>query len=284
MAILKVAVNQIVRIPELLTETGAPFTGRVVSNDIQTLTIEFEPEMGIRAGAQREGLMTMTWEADGSPRTCPVLIRKVEGNQVLCQIVIDERRQSVRARCDIELYFSAIDPAHLSDLAEKIMARVNTTIEPEASIESLLRSEVTDETMRAELSAIRLMIEKLTQQVERLSQIVEDKGQSVPGREVLALDVVDCSATGLMIRHHTPLTVGTLVKMRMTFKSPPRASLECIGVVVRSEARANPARGGTLYDMGVRFTHIHEMDRECIVRQIFKVQRNMLRDRKLAVR
>ena len=98
------------------------------------------------------------------------------------------------------------------------------------------------------------------------------------------MDVIDCSATGLMFRHHTPLTIGTLVRMRVLFKAPPRTNIDCIGVIVRNESRANSARGGNLYDMGVRFTHIHEMDRECIVRQIFKVQRNQLRDRKLSGR
>jgi hypothetical protein len=284
MAILKVAANQSVRIPDLLTESGAPFVGRVITNDGGLVAIEHDPNLKIRGGGQREGLMTMTWESESGGRTCPVLIRRVEPGRLLCQIVIDERRQSVRARCDVELYFSVVDPNDLSDFAERIMARVSPTGDQESNIDALFRSDVQDESLRAELAAIRSLIERLTHQVERLSQVVEERGQAVPGREMLALDVADCSATGLLFRHHSPLSVGTIIKMRITFKSPPRSSLECIGVIVRCDARANHARGGTQYELGVRFTHIHEADRECIVRQIFRVQRNHIRDRKLAGR
>lgn len=284
-AILKVAINQVVQIPDLETESGNDFIGRVKANEGEMIVIEHDPQTKLApSGHRAERLLTMIWRTEGGERTCPILLRQVREGEIACQMVIDERRQSVRARCDLEMYFTVLDPVHVGEVIDSVMARVNADNEPEKFLEHLLRVEIEDDALRTELNTIRGMIERLTLQVERLAQAVEERSGRTTSKELQALDVNDCSATGLSFRHDAQLMIGTMLKVRLVFNSVPKMMFDCVGVIVRSESRAGQSRYPEQFDMGIRFTHIHEADREAIVRHIFKVQRNLLRDRRLSAR
>ncbi|MRR32373.1 hypothetical protein EG834_19065, partial [bacterium] len=72
-------------------------------------------------------------------------------------------------------------------------------------------------------------------------------------------------------------------RLEMKLRATPAIRIECMGAVVRC---ARMQRAGDdpseRYDVGVRFTHIHEADRERLIHHLFKVQRHLLRDRKEA--
>ena len=281
MAVLNVAKNQIVRIPDLQMEEGSSFTGVIKSSDGQNLIIEHSEELEVKSnGVNHDEIYNMTWDVGDKKRSCPVVIRNLGKREIGCQIVIEERRESIRVHCEVEMFFTPIDPDDVAEIAKKVMGRVATAEDPESGVESLLNMDVQDDVLRSELSALRIMVEKISQQVEYLTGVVEGETGPGGGQEVRAEEVVDCSATGLAFLNPESIGIGTFLKARLIFNSMPKLRVECVGVVVRCEPHATRPNQPEKFNIGYRFTHIHESEREQIIRHVFRIERSMLRDRR----
>ena len=278
MAVLDVGVNQVVRIPDLQCQDGKILTGRVKSYDGTSLVVTHQALVKGN-GNIKDRTFLMTWEVGEQTRSCPILINDLAEGELTCQIVISERRESLRIRCDVGLTFSPIDEEELAGLADEIMSRLNPIVEAESETESLMRSTDPEDALRMEVVMIRRLLERLTNQVEHLTHVMEGSPTASPEGQSTALEVMDCSASGVAIRHSESIPPGTFLRLRMEFQTIPKMKIECLGVVVRSESRTNRPQHADDHDVGIRFTHIHEADRERIVRHIFRVQRNHLRDR-----
>lgn len=198
------------------------------------------------------------------------------------QVSNDEKRDSLRLHCDVDVHFHTLKPEELNSMADTLLGRVNPTLEPESVVEEIMHSESHEEALRSEMTLVRRLLEKLTMQMDHLTQVVEGRNIQLVRPEFQPLEVVDCSATGVAMRLREAMPIGTYLKLRLDFKTLPKMSLECIGVAVRCGEETDDRGIGAYHEIGVRFTHIHETDRERIVRHLFKIQRNMLRDRRAA--
>lgn len=283
MATLNIALHQDVKIPELLMSNGKSFSGRVESNEAESLVVRFDPKLQARKESRNSNeLYIMTWTSNSRNQSSPVLVRKIAKGELVCQVVIEERRRSIRVHCDLSLVVQIIEPDALAETVEELMSRVGPEGEPESVVERLLRPEIQDDALRVELNTIRELIDHLSSQVDHLTRVVEGDSAPVNEGEIEVNEVLDCSATGLAFRHETAFEVGSFFKAHLEFHQTPKVTVDCIGVIVRTESRSDQARHTDQFDHGLRFTHIHEEDRERIVRQVFKVQRSLLRDRKVA--
>lgn len=283
MSVLKVAQGQAVTIPDLLFEDGRVFAGTVGSNDGERLVIDHDPEVRPRIDGQTpDRVYTLTWEVGDQSRSCPLLIRSRSGGKLVCKVVIEERRESLRVRCAVQMSYSKIDPASLNHVAEQLLACVTPSDAPEAGLEvkRMLRARQHEDESQSELAAIRRLMEKLVAQVDRLTRIAEGQRSLPEQADARALEVLDCSASGVAFRGRAALPAGTFLKIRLEFDSVPRTQIEAVGVIVRCEPRSASATFSDQFDIGVRFTHIHESDRERIVRHLFRVQRDQIRDRR----
>jgi hypothetical protein len=224
----------------------------------------------------------MLWGTGENSRSCPVVLIGRSKGKLVCKVAIEERRESLRVRCAVEMHFTPIAPADLNRVAEEVLARVDPIEDPDSEVKSLLRLKGRSDESQSELAAIRRLLERLVQQVDYLTRVAEGHRAVAIGGETRALEVLDCSSSGLAIRHGEALQAGSYLKIRLVFDSAPRIEVRCVGAVVRCQSTACADPNGRSYEIGIRFTHIHESNRERIVRHIFRVQRDQLRDRRAA--
>jgi c-di-GMP-binding flagellar brake protein YcgR len=97
------------------------------------------------------------------------------------------------------------------------------------------------------------------------------------------LAVVDCSSLGVGFIASNSMATGDYLRIDMKLRATPAIHIECMGCIVRCMRMERQQDGPERYDVGVRFTHIHESDRERLIHHLFKVQRRLLRDRKEAL-
>jgi hypothetical protein len=283
MPVLKFAENQLIRIPELQFTDGANFSGRVKAGEGETLVVRYDKEIPAKIlQEQANRPVAMLWEIQGEQHSCPVRVHPRGDGELQCRIVIEEKRQSLRMRVDVDMYFSPVDENHLREAAEAVMSRVQASTEADSEADRLMRAENQEEALLNEVKLIRRGIEKLSQQIEHLTSFFDGRAEGSRAEDVKALEVLDCSATGLAFRHYESFPLGTFLKIDLQFHSAPKCAIECIGRVARVDHRTAEPDHPDQFNIGVNFSHIHESDRERIVRQIFKVRRNLLRDRRAA--
>ncbi len=282
MAVLNIGEEKLVRIPDLPMSDGHAFVGRVKSNQGESLKLTHSTEVTVQS-AGSDHVYNMTWEADGKTQMAPVVVRSFSAGEIVCQLVIEEKRSSLRLRCDVDLFITPIGPDAVGEVAARLMSRIPTGPVVESQVESLMRVEQQEDSVGAELTLIRILLEKLLGQMEHMTNVIEGRDTGKEAAEVEIADVNDISATGLSMRDATNLEVGTFIKLRLVFRAVPKTTIHCVGVVVRSSERADAGEdSNTRFEMGVRYTHIHEADRERIYNQIFKAQRSQLRDLSMA--
>lgn len=282
MAVLNVGAEKLVRIPDLPMSDGHAFIGRVKSNHGESLKLTHSTEVTVQS-AGSDHVYNMTWEVDGKTQTAPIVVRSFSAGEIVCQLVIEEKRASLRLRCDMDLFVTPITPEAVSEVAAKLMSRIPTGPVVESQVETMMRVEQQEDSVGAELTLIRVLLERLLGQMEHMTNVIEGRDTREEGPEIEIADVSDISATGLSMRDGVSLDVGTFVKLRLVFRAVPKTTIHCVGVVVRAFERGDAVEdSNTCFEMGVRFTHIHEADRERIYNQIFKAQRTHLRDISMA--
>lgn len=275
--------NQFVEIVDLKLDNGECFSGQVKSSEPTKLVIEHDPEVTLaELESHRNRPLTLRWRAKGSKHRCRVSIIDYRHGELTCKIIVEELRDSLRVRCNMELFYSEISEHEVPNVAEQLLSKVDAENGSESEAGKLLNGDDEENRLHGEMVAVRRLLEKMSNQLERLTQIVEGGGEqsSTDGRS--AREVLDCSASGLAFRTSEPITPGTALKLKLVFDSAPKTTVECVGSVARCRRRVNETLHTDHYDVGIRFTHIHEIDRERIIRHIFKVQRMHLRDRHAA--
>jgi len=284
--IVDIACGQGVQIPALQLTSGQEFRGTVKSSDGEMLVLELEADPRGCIPVVADKVLVMTWNADGIQRACPILIRSRQPRTLSVRVVIQERREAPRVRADMQLAYEVIAADQVKETADEVMAQVNTLSEPESEAFQLLRKD--DDPLaelRQDMHDLRQMLGELMTKVDDLTAIVSGtKPQSARGRILQPLTILNCSSTGVGFLAREPHKEGDYLRMRITLRTSPQAVIDCMGVVMREARCERPASQSGLppHDIGVRFTHIHEADRERLIHYLFKVQRRILRDLKEA--
>lgn len=273
--------NQVVEIPDLhMGKPGEKFVGQIVSSSGGMIVIAHDwTALNLSAG-DRERSFILTWADESGKKFHPVRIVKDAPGRLECRFVYDEKRESLRIKCDVDVWFTLIEETALADTANTILSRVSSAVESESEVDRLMRSDQEEDALHGEIVAIRKLLERLSDQMDRLIAATEGNAPAPEPAERQAADVLDISATGLQFRHESSLKSGDYVKLKLKFRGTPGPPIEAVGVVARCRVRANESFHPEHYNFGIQFTHIRENDREIVVRHIFKVQRNILRERK----
>ena len=280
MASLNLSAGQQVKIPEVLLSDGSGFLGTVRATDGQTVVIELSRDAsgGLPARISVDG--RMSWKDETGERHCPVSVRERVKNAVIVRVRVDERREAPRLRVDMQVEYRLVPENEVEQVTEEVMARINSL--DEQSIESiqLLRTgEDPINNLREEIVMMREMLSDLMQKVDDLTTIVRGGKPATSNEMTQPLAIQNCSATGIGLVTAEEAAQGRSLRLRLTLRTSPPAVIDCMGELAR-HARAEGTQGR--FDWGVRFTHIHESDRERLIHYLFKIQRRMLRDMKEA--
>lgn len=283
MAVLDLIQGQSVQIPAIQLTDGQPFSGLVRATQGDTVAIELPPgALGV-IPAKVEGSCVLTWKVDGAQRACPVTVRSKSSRAMVVQAVVQERREAHRLRAEVRLTYEVIPAEHVSEVAAAVMARPSALGEPVSESTRLLRTiEDPIEQVRKEIADLRSMMNLLVGRIDLLTQLVAsgEKPKSVYAIKT-PLAINNCSSSGLGFMADEFYEEGQYLRLHVTLCTTPQVDFDCMGAVVRS-IPLDPAPTSPLprYETGVRFTHIHESDREHLIHYLFKVQRRMLRDMK----
>ena len=285
MAVLDIALGQVVSIPALQLTNGEVFEGQVRASDGEKLVIEISKDNDGRVPDSADETCVLVWECNGMRRTVPILVRSKSTHAIVGQIIIQEQRRSPRVRVEMQLTYELVLPAQIRDIAEEVMARVNS-LDNEASETTQLLQNIEDPIgeIRGELNILREMVSELIVKVDDLTHMMSGDAPRSSHRYKHPLGIQNCSGTGLGFIASEPHLEGEYLRMNMSMRTVPPTVIDCMAVVVRCSPLDPPAgqEQSKRYDIGVQFSHIHEVDREKLIRYLFKVQRRTLRDRREA--
>lgn len=274
-----------VQIPALQLSSGRSFKGVVRATDGENMVLGVENELvGELPPLSGQQEYDLTWTVDGVQRTCPVHATPKGPRLLVVTVAIKERREAQRLILDLTLTYEVIASDAVSETAEAVLAKLNTYEQPGSEANRLMHAEDDPiQILKGEISTLREAIFDLTRKMESLTLLIESGGAHGGTKIEKPLAVSNCSNTGLGFIGSRPHPEGTYFKMHLRLPMVPMAEIDCVGVVVRCD-RTEPLHSGEpeKFDFGVRFSHIHENDRERIIQYMFKMQRRMLRDRKEA--
>lgn len=286
MAILAVAHGQAIQIPAIQLTDGSVFRGVIKASDGTTLAIELDPDVTGVIPDRVDETLAVNWQTGGIQRSCPILVRSKSSRAIVGQVIIQERREAPRVRVEMQLTYEAIPNEKVKEVADEVLACVNMIGDPENQVHQLLRSETDPLTaLREEIASLRDRINEMIVRIEDLAAIVA--GGKAPGASGTArqpVAIMNCSSMGIGILTREIFNEGQYLRLSITLNTVPRTVIDCMGVVVRCVVldQAAPDRGPADYDVGVRYTHIHESDRERLIHYLFQAQRRLLRDMKEA--
>ena len=285
MSRLDIQQGQVVQVPAVQLTNGQPFQGTISASDGETLKIAIDPRHDSVGISSTESSCVLCWEKDGIRRSCPIRVLSSDGGVLVCQAVIQEKRESPRLRIDVGLTYKKVPADQVKQAAEEVMARVNCLEEPESeSLQLLKRDEDPMAQLRGEVVQLREMLTEVMDRLETLTAMVS--GTPLPAQSSLKqpLAIQNCSGTGIGFVAGDPLDEGQYLRLAITLRTMPQTKIDCLGVVVRcAPIEGEGEKGGVQrHDVGVHYTHLHQNDREHLIHYLFKVQRRMLRDRKEA--
>lgn len=286
MAIVEIGRAQRIRVPTLRLTNGEPFDGVVKISDSETMIVELDGRQTGRVPQKIDQKYVLAWEKDNVQRSCPFLVRSHTGRELVGQLIVAERREAPRLHIEMDLRYEAVPADDVNEVAEQVMSRVNTAEEPGSqSLQMLKSGDDPLEMMRQEIQSLREIIQELAIRMEDFAAAVRGEAPSMSKHGMMRpVSVIDCSSLGVGFIASSPMAAGETIRIEMKLRATPAIYIECMGCIVRC-APLEPTsghEGPEQYDFGVKFTHIHEADRERLIHHLFKIQRRLLRDRKEA--
>lgn len=279
MMTVDIAAGQVVTIPAIQLTNGKVFVGVVRACDGRSLKIDVHERSGGSLPSHPEEMCVMIWDGGGVRRSCPIQVRAETPRSLVARVVVQERRESPRLRVDMQLAYELVPAAKVKETAESVLARYNPAPPPVSDAMSSMRYQ--DDgiaQLQKEVAGLRDMLSEVLERIEHLTALVVG---DVPDAPQQPLQIQNISSTGVGFICAEPIAAGEYLRLHMVIHCLPRIVIDCMGVIVRCKrldaTETNP--GQARYDIGVQFTHIHESDRERLIRYLFQVQRRMLRDR-----
>lgn len=286
MAQLDIVQGQSVQIPTIQLSDGGVFCGVVRAVQADTVALELKPGTVGTIPPKMDSNCVMTWKVDGVQRACPILVRSKSSRAMVVQVVIQERREAPRLRADVKLVYEIVALENINAVAEEVMAKLNPLGEPVSESARLLRTQDDPiEQIRLEIASLRGAMDTIMLKLDQLTTLlVSGERPRVAPVVKRPISIVNVSSTGLAFIGEEPYEQGQYMRLHLTLCTVPQVELDCMGVVVRSKViEATPDEAAAVrYDIGIRYTHIHESDREHLIHYLFKVQRRILRDMKEA--
>jgi len=278
---MSLSVDQIVNIEDLPLGRGSDeyFFGRVADVGPEGIVLEHDWAKLNLTPEQLGSQFKMTWRTESGSRYCPIEIVADEDERLRCRLVFEEQRGDVRVPCKAQLHFSILADNVVERTAQAILSQVSNIVDPVSDADRLLRADDDEDALHTEMVAVRKLLEKLTNQMDHLIGAVEGRSPQFDEDELQAAEVLDLSGGGLGFRHGSDLAAGAFLSIRFDVPGMTGLPIEAIGQIIRVDSRTNEEFEPGHFNIGIRFTHIREMDRERIIQHVFKAQRNLLRNR-----
>lgn len=282
-----IEIGQKVCIPAIRLTGGAGFAGYVTTTNGPTVIIETDEALKGALPIELQDRYELTWEVCGQTFGRMLVVHSVRGRAIVGQLEESERRDSPRIRVDMDLSYQVVAPEKVDEAAAEVMAHI--TASGQAESEALRWSRNQDdpvELVHQEVSLLRDMMLELMNKMDELAHaLAHGKSPDLSTHMKRPIRILDCSGTGLGFTAADPYQEGSCLRLWIKLKGIPPICIECLGRVMRCrklEGRSDQ-KSTERYSIGVHFTHIHENDREKLIQYLFRVQRQLLRDRRHAL-
>jgi hypothetical protein len=183
-----------------------------------------------------------------------------------------ERREYLRVRCELPLWWKPVDKNDIDQAAETMRdaRRRNARPTEEVAGQPALR-DIDDPRLAKLIGSLIKRVETLEGQVATL------RGQrpETPAYEGRRDMVVDLSGAGVRITTEQTMRAGDILEGTIPFEDFDRNEVRFLARVVRVDL---PNLGRPLPSMACRFVVLDDRDRELIIRYTFREHRRQLRE------
>ena len=193
----------------------------------------------------------------------------------------EERREYVRVDCDLRF---SMTPLREQKQIEEAISRIAFEL-PDARLEAMQAAPDSDQAIVLQaISQVMSSVEELSRKVDRLLEKQEREGGE--RSEVIRLPLRNISGGGFHFFTHQPPQAGDLFEVAIQISQFPAATARCVAEVKWVRTLDEPAEPQTpgappaTHQVGMEICHIREVDRDRIIRAVFRAQREQLRARK----
>ncbi|MBN1477960.1 PilZ domain-containing protein [Candidatus Sumerlaeota bacterium] len=260
----------------------SPQVGRLLATDGKRHTIGiddgFSPQR-LEEIASTGGLELSWISPELGQMSVPVHLEHIDerGRQVTVEIV--ERRTHLRVDSSLLFRHVELSEAEFTELSQRIISEPLGGVQDTGDHDRSGTNDDSFERLDLVLSNFHRMLRELSAKVDMLIAI--QRGEEPEESRERSSRVINISGAGLAYESDEVPAVGTRLKMTFDLSFFPYVAIICLGEITRVDHHPSPPEGTPSHLVYVRFTHIREEDRDRIIRYVFKMQRRILRRRRL---
>lgn len=195
-------------------------------------------------------------------------------------------RNSARISDSFDIEFYPVDKAKVVDKVKDYTSRPTALRREKGSFtavssgdqEMLTRISHADQALVDAISDLYRKIDALN---HRLTEAASGQAPGGGGKDDHVGVCVDISGGGLKILVNRTIGKGTVVKLMISPPATPPFSISALGEVMRCSKASDPEHPNKPFELGIKYYAMHEEDKELIIQYTFKLQREMLRLRKM---
>jgi len=234
------------------------------------------PSDSLQKLALRE--VTLRWEIPGGREECPVLVAGVENNRLKLRPRIGDRREFLRLRVTLPMFYEVISAERAPLVAREIVESAGIAQSFDSEVSRFLHGEDLSEQMEEQFAQVMRMLKQVDAKLDYLIDVAEGRRAPGTGRPNMVV-LLDISGAGLSFVNPGEIPVGSFLRMLIQVNRFPMVEIPVVGKVQRCLDVAE-TEGAGKFELGVSFEAIRETDREHIFRFISRMERRILRERR----
>ncbi|HNY28853.1 MAG TPA: PilZ domain-containing protein [Candidatus Sumerlaeota bacterium] len=253
-------------------------SARVENLDRDVIGVEASTQVSadeLQKMALRE--ITLRWEIPGGREECPVLVTAVEGTLLKLRPRVGDRREFLRIRVTLPLFYEVIAATRAPQVAREIVESTGIAQSFDSDVNRFLHGEDLSEQMEEQFAQVMRMLKQVDAKLDYLIDVAE--GRREPGGRPNMVILLDISGAGLSFVNLGEIPVGSFLRMLIQVNRFPMIEIPVVGKVQRC-LNVSESEGEGKFEIGVSFEAIRESDRENIFRFISRMERRILRERR----
>jgi hypothetical protein len=219
----------------------------------------------------------LRWEIPGGREECPVLVTGVEGTHLKLRPRLGDRREFLRIRVTLPLFYEVIPAIRAPQVAREIVESTGIAQSFDSDVSRFLHGEDLSEQMEEQFAQVMRMLKQVDAKLDYLIDVAE--GRRAPTGRPNMVILLDISGAGLSFVNQGEIPIGSFLRMVIQVNRFPMIEIPVVGKVQRC-LNVSEAEGEGKFEIGVSFEAIRESDRENIFRFISRMERRILRERR----
>jgi hypothetical protein len=255
-------------------------SARVENLDRDLIGVEVSSQVSadeLQKMALRE--ITLRWEIPGGREECPVLVTGVEGSLLKLRPRVGDRREFLRIRVTLPLFYEVIPATRAPLVAREIVESSGVAEGFDSDVSRFLHGEDLSEQMEEQFAQVMRMLKQVDAKLDYLIDVAEGRRAPGSGRPNMVV-LLDISGAGLsFVNPGGEIPIGSFLRMLIQVNRFPMIEIPVVGKVQRC-LNVSETEGEGKFEIGVSFEAIRESDRENIFRFISRMERRILRERR----